>query len=145
MSSEIDYLDEDPILVPSQNFTLITFMLPQDTKGDHKFAFKLRGSFKTREEADHFMTKLNQRIPKNQQTPTFLVENGKWLAGPPPTNEEIAEHGGDTVYQEEFLQTLAQEYRKNQEEANEFFESRKNEVKQHGLENDPEPFTVDTK
>ena len=88
------------------------------------------------------MTKLNKKIPKTQQATTFMVENGKWLAGPPPSPDEIVENGGDCVYQEEFLQTLAKEYRENQEKANDFFESRKDEVSKHGLEHDPEPFDL---
>ena len=47
---------------------------------------------------------------------------------PPPSAEDIVKGGGDEVYQEAFLQTMMQEYRKNNELASEHFEQRRQDL-----------------
>jgi hypothetical protein len=145
--AEVDYLDVDPLTAPDQQFALLSCVFPSDSsrENSHKFALKLRGCFKNSEDATSFLTKLNKAIPKHVQTPTFVVDVGKWLCMPPPTGEEIRASGGEEVFQEEYLQTLMKGYQDNVELKNEFFANRKEIIREKGLEQDPEPFNLHEK
>ena len=136
----VDYLDVDPINPPEQNVALISCVLP--SQNNTKFALKLRGCFKNSEDAKRFLEKLNKAIPKHQQTPTFLVDTGKWLCMPPPSAEDIKACGGEEVFQEDFLQRLMKGYQENQQQKDEFFAKRKEIIREKGLEQDPEPFKL---
>ena len=142
---EVDYLDVDPLTAPDQQVALLSCVFPSETGSSNKFALKLRGCFKNAEDATSFLTKLNKAIPKHVQTPTFVVDVGKWLCMPPPTGEEIRASGGEEVFQEEFLQTLMKGYQDNVELKNEFFATRKDIIKEKGLAEDPEPFNLHEK
>jgi hypothetical protein len=137
----VDYLDVDPVLPNDQMFALMSCAIPKDA-GSNKFALKIRGCFKTTADARTFLEKLNKQIPKHQQTPTFVVDVGKWLCMPPPTNEEIVGSGGEEVFQEEFLQKMMKGYQENVQQKDEFFTQRKNIIKETSLTNDPEPFSL---
>jgi hypothetical protein len=135
--SAIDPLDEDPFLPnPSCQFALVTFIT---VPGEKKAAMKIRGCFRGKEDADRHMQKLNAAMDPQLQTPTFLVECGKWLCVPPPRPDEVADSGGEEVYQEEFLQGLVDGHRKSRSEAQAFFKERQAEIKERGLLQDPEP------
>jgi hypothetical protein len=123
----MDYLDEDPLLPPCQKVALISVVKPGGDD-DPRMALKVRGCFEDREAANSHVARLNARIPEAQQTPIYLVDIGKWLCMPPPSAEDIVKGGGDEVYQEAFLQTMMQEYRKNNELASEHFEQRRQDL-----------------
>jgi hypothetical protein len=122
----MDYLDEDPLLPPSQTVALISVVKGPDA--ETRVALKVRGCFSDRETATAYVSRLNGRIPEAQQTPMYLVDMGKWLCMPPPTADDIIEGGGEEVYQEEFLQTMMQEYRKNNDQAKDHFAQRKQDL-----------------
>lgn len=133
-----DYLDVDPVLPPNQRYGLLTTVYGES----NKFALKLRGAFETKEEATKFCERLNKMVPRDQQTPTYVVDLGSWLCMPPPTPEEVTSAGGEEVYQEEFMQNLMKGYRENQAHKDQFFAERKQEVMQNELEKDsPHPST----
>ena len=123
----MDYLDEDPLLPPCQKVALISVVKPGGVD-DPRMALKVRGCFEDREAANSHVARLNARIPEAQQTPIYLVDIGKWLCMPPPSADDIVKAGGDEVYQEAFLQTMMQEYRKNNELASEHFEQRRHDL-----------------
>jgi hypothetical protein len=137
----IDPLDEDPVLPPGQTLALVTFIT---APGEKQGAMKIRGCFRNKEDADRHMERLNDRLEKHLQTPTYLVECGKWLCVPPPDPQDLIDNGGDEVYQEEFLQTLVDGHRKSRKEAQSFFKHRQEEIKERGLQNDPEPVGENT-
>ena len=133
--AKMDYLDVDPILPPCQKYGLITCVY--DDIDRTKFALKLRGCFETKEDATKFCERLNKSIPSNLQTPTYVVDLGSWLCMPPPTTEEITKHGGEEVFQEQFMQGLMQGYRENQAKKDEFFAERKCEAMIDGIDTHP--------
>jgi hypothetical protein len=122
----MDYLDEDPVLPPCQTVALISVV--KAAGDDPRMALKVRGCFDDRETANAHVARLNSRIPEAQQTPMYLVDIGKWLCMPPPSADQIIKGGGEEVYQEAFLQTMMQEYRKNNELAAEHFERRRQDL-----------------
>lgn len=115
---------------------LLTFITEP---GEKKMALKIRGAFRTKEEADRHMERLNSEVAPHLQTPTFLVELGKWLCMPPPSPDEVVEAGGNEVYQEEFLANLVKGHRESREKAKSFFKERQQMIKENTLTNDPEP------
>lgn len=132
----MDPLDEDPILPSGQTLALITFITEP---GEQKMALKIRGAFRSKEEADRHMERLNSEVPTHMQTPTFLVETGKWLCMPPPSPDDVIEAGGSEVYQEEFLSNLVKGHRDSREKAKSFFKERQQMIKENTLTSDPEP------
>lgn len=122
MALEVDYLDECPIKVPNQNFALISFVsADKDAKQRHeeqgKLALKIRGVFETREAAEHHLKRL---MKADNLFDVYLVDMYRWLLLPPESTENMEEQ-----YQEEFLNELIGQYKKNQELAKQHFEERK--------------------
>lgn len=127
--SNPDYLDVDPLFPGAQRYGLIT-CVHDDNDQTRRFALKLRGAFESKEDAGRFCERLNKMLPVEQQTPTYVVDLGSWLCMPPPTPEKVLEHGGDEVFQEEFLQKLMKGYRENQAKKDAFFAEHKNNLQQ---------------
>ena len=123
---EIDYLDEDVIKVPGQVFALVSCVGPDAAQKSDKVAIKIRGVFATRDEAARHVKNL---MAADDAFHIYLVEVGKWLQMPPPT-EDI----DDQEYSEEFMQNLMKGYRDNQREAKIHHAQRKKAIMEQGLD-----------
>lgn len=117
--SEIDFLTEDPIKIPEQNYALISVVSPSSSQQYVSCAVKIRGVFSTEKEAQKHADTL-MKLDNNFDV--FLVEMNKWLPIPPEM-EKIQ----DQVYQDQKLNNLIQGYHEEQLKSKQHFESRKQE------------------
>lgn len=124
---EKDYLTEDTLIPENQNFMCISFLSDVENKLSLK-GVKVRGSFKTLEEAQEHAKKL-QSI--DQAHNVFVGEVGKWVAFNPDVNSKEA---GDPEYANEQLNKMMKEYNKNQEQASLVNEERKFKDMQKNIE-----------
>jgi hypothetical protein len=113
-------LTTDVLKVPSQNWALVSFVSPTSNQKNASIGMKLRGVFDTREEATEHIKRL---IKLDPMFDIFICEMYNWCLVPPDP-ELIA----DQNYQDETLNKLVSEYRKNQIFAKEHFEERKREL-----------------
>lgn len=125
--NEIDFLTEDPIKVPEQNFALISIVAPSTSQQCMTTALKIRGVFSNEKDANKHLEKL-MKLDNNFDV--FLVEMNKWLQIPPDI-----EHIQDQVYQDKRLNQLIQGYHEEQLKSKEFFESRKQEEIEQAIKN----------
>lgn len=132
MSAEnaVDYLDEDVVTVPGQNFALLSFVGPNQRQKNERMGMKIRGVFNTREDADAHVKKLRKF---DTQLDVFLVDMYRWVLIPPPTNPLELEHA-DVEYDQKFLNDLMKGYRESQQLARAHFEERKRAVLEEGLD-----------
>ena len=117
--SEIDFLTEDPIKIPEQNFALISVVSPSSSQQYVSCALKIRGVFNTEKEAQKHANTLMQL---DSNFDVFLVEMNKWLPIPPEMDKI-----DDQVYQDKKLNDLIQGYHEEQLKSKQYFESRKQE------------------
>lgn len=123
-------LEVDHITVPGQNFALISIVgknCNQKTESGES-GLKIRGCFSTAEEAASWAKKLQ----KDDATfDIYVVDMYKWLLIPPKT-EEIE----NTHYNEDKLEEMMQEYKKNQALGKRMFEQRVRDAKEKGIDGD---------
>lgn len=119
--SEVDYLEEDPV-IQNQKYFVLSYFLP---KPEDKLntIIKVRGSYSSTEEC-------KRRIVKLQKTDTYcnmyVCEVGKW--GELKTDEELEnQEDVDVNYKNESLQEFMKAYRKNRDESEELFNKHKEE------------------
>jgi hypothetical protein len=117
----IDHLEVDPIVIPGQNYALISIVSEESNQQHKKCGVKIRGVFGTKVDAEAYAKKL-QRLDKTFDV--FLVEMYKWLLIPPDI-----EHIEDQTFQDDKLNTIIGEHKEEQIRAHEVFESRKHELK----------------
>ena len=122
-----DYLTEDVLIPENQNFMCISFLSDVGNKLSLK-GVKVRGSFKTLEEAQTHAKKLQQIDPVFN---VFVGEVGKWVAFNPDVNSKEA---GDAEYANEQLNKMMKDYSKNQEQASLVNEERKFKDMQKNIE-----------
>ena len=125
-----DYLDEDVITVPAQNFALLSFVGPDQRQKNERMGMKIRGVFNTREDADAHIKKLRRF---DTQMDIYLVDMYRWVLIPPPSNPLELEHA-DVEYDQRFLNDLMKGYRENQQLAKAHFEERKKAVIEEGID-----------
>lgn len=125
-AEKIDYLDVDTLTVPGQNYALVSFVSPTGNQKNEKMGMKLRGVFSTQDEARAHVQKL---MKMDSTMDIYLMEMYKWVLIPPDP-EKIEDH----EYQDDFLNTMMIEYKKNQLEAKRMFEERKRAVMEQGLD-----------
>ena len=89
-------------------------------------AIKVRGVFSNKEDAERHVKKL---MAADNAFHIYLVEMGKWLQMPPPT-EDIE----DQEYSEKFMNDLMKGYRQSQADAKIHHEQRKREIMEKGLD-----------
>jgi hypothetical protein len=119
----MDYnLATDILKVPGQNWVLVSFVSPSSNQKTQSgnIGMKIRGVFDTREEGIEHIKKLIRLDPVFD---IFLCEMYNWCLVPPDP-EKIQ----DQTYQDETLNKIISEYRKNQIFAKEHFEERKREL-----------------
>lgn len=115
-------LATDVLKVPSQNWALVSFVSGSSNQKTHSgnIGMKIRGVFDTRDEAVDHIKKLIKLDPLFD---IFVCEMYNWCLVPPDP-EKIQ----DQTYQDEQLNKIVSEYRKNQIYAKEHFEERKREM-----------------
>jgi hypothetical protein len=122
-----DYLTEDsPIL--GQNFFVLSYLLPDETKGGRIPMIKVRGTYKTIEDCQ-------RRIDTLKHSDTyfnmFIAEVGKW--GGLFDNESLLSRDDiDTTYRNETMNTMMKEYKANKDRGDTEFEERKNKMREGG-------------
>jgi hypothetical protein len=113
-------LATDPIKVPGQNWACVSFVSPTSNQKNVAIGMKIRGVFDTREEATAYIQRLIRLDPVFD---IYICELYNWCLVPP--DPEMIENQN---YQDETLNKIISEYRKNQIYAKEHFEERKREM-----------------
>jgi excinuclease UvrABC nuclease subunit len=113
-------LATDPIKIPGQNWACVSFVSPEGSQKCKSMGMKIRGVFDKHEEAVDYVKRLIRLDPTFD---IFVCDLYNWCLIPPDP-----EHISDQTYQDETLNTLISEYRKNQIYAKEHFEERKREL-----------------
>lgn len=126
-TDNIEYnLATDTIKVPGQNWACVSFVSPQSSQKNNSLGMKIRGVFDKQEEAVDYVKKLIRLDPTFD---IFICEMYNWCLVPPDP-----EKVNDQVYQNEELNKIVSEYRKNQIYAKEHFEERKREMVEYAAE-----------
>ena len=115
----VDYLNEDKP-IPNQNYVCLSFLSPEKIRNTTLRGLKIRGVFRTREEADEHCKELQADDPDFD---VFVGEIGKWLPWDPEPNS-----AKDQVYQEEELNNLMKGYKDNLEKSKRMQEQRKKDM-----------------
>jgi len=119
--NEIDYLiEDDPI--PNQLWCCISFLSPEGVKNCSLRGIKIRGCFRTPEQAQEHADEVRKKEPYFH---VFVGEVGKWLPHDPSPDT-----CKDQNYMEKELNDLMKEYLKNQEQAKRHHEFRKDQILQ---------------
>jgi len=127
----IDYLTEDPIFT-GQKFVCVSFLKPSQLEEKYRTndltvcGFKVRGSFDSYEEAQkrcEFLQKVDEKFN------IYIAEVGKWCPF-----EDNPEKAKDSEYMNKDLNKLMKNYWKQQSDAKEFHEIRKQEMVNKALE-----------
>jgi hypothetical protein len=113
-------LETDTIKVPGQNWACVSFVSPSGNQKCDTLGMKIRGCFEHREEAVEYVKRLIRLDPTFD---IFICEMYNWCLVPPDP-EKIA----DQTYQDQTLNSIISEYKKNQIFAKEHFEERKREM-----------------
>jgi hypothetical protein len=146
--SKIDYLTEDNINPPDQNFICVSFFSKNYVKQaidnnneyrseeekesysteDNVFALKFRGAFSTYDEACKHAEKLRS---VDEYHNVYVMENGKWCAFMVDDNDKYVKQ---TEHGNEQLNDMMKKYMENQEKAKLYHEFRKNQMVKQSLE-----------
>ena len=120
-TDNMDYnLETDTIKVPSQNWACVSFVSPTGNQKCTAMGMKIRGVFELQTEAVDYIKRLIRIDPTFD---IFICEMYNWCLVPPDP-EMIS----NQTYQNETLNNIIGEYRKNQIYAKEHFEERKREL-----------------
>jgi len=119
-------LETDVIKVPGQNWACVSFVSPDSTQKCNTMGMKIRGCFDHREEAVEHVKRLIKLDPTFD---IFICDMYNWCLIPPDP-EKI----NDQTYQDQTLNTIISEYKKNQIYAKEHFEERKREMVEQAAE-----------
>lgn len=127
MSQKIDYLTEDKPLA-NQKFVCLSFLSPEGISNCKIRGLKVRGVYETYEEATERAKSLRDT---DKHFHVFVGEVGKWLPwDPEPDSKQVK----DAEYAENELNNLMKAYRKNQQAAQQFEETRKSEMLEKSLQ-----------
>jgi hypothetical protein len=113
-------LETDPIKVPGQNWACVSFVSPSSNQKCPSIGMKIRGCFDHRDEAVEHVKRLIKLDPSFD---IFICDMYNWCLVPPDP-EKIE----DQTYQDQTLNKIISEYKKNQIFAKEHFEERKREL-----------------
>jgi excinuclease UvrABC nuclease subunit len=119
-------LATDIIKVPGQNWACVSFVSPDGNQKNKQLGMKIRGIFDQHSEAVEHVKRLIRLDPVFD---IYICEMYNWCLIPPDP-EKIA----DQTYQNEELNKIVSEYRKNQIYAKEHFEERKREMMEQAAE-----------
>jgi len=146
--SKVDYLTEDTINPPDQQFVCVSFFSKNYIKQaidnnneyrkeeekesysteDNVFALKFRGAFSTYESACKHAEKLRSVDPDHN---VYVMDNGKWCAFMIDDNDKYVKQ---TEHANEQLNDMMKKYMENQEKAKLYHEFRKNQLVKQSLE-----------
>lgn len=141
-----DYLDEDPV-IDNQRFICLSLFKAEKkltkenvdtyTKGSSRGAFKIRGAFRTMEEANKHAKMLEKIDPHHS---IFIGEMGKWHPFDPSVEES-----GEEIYSNDELNELMKTYKENREKCEEMHRERtqRERVKQKQKVEDDDTSDVD--
>ena len=119
MTDYIDYLNEDVIRVPGQNFALLSKVSPDGPQKNTDCGIKIRGVFSNKEEAGAWA----QKLQKTDSTfDIYVVDMYKWL----PVfieNDDIE----DQEFTEKRLNDIVKGHKEQQILSKQFFDERKME------------------
>jgi len=124
-TDNIDYLTEDPI-ISSQKWVCLSFLKPSQIEEKYRpqdltvCGLKVRGSYDTYEEAQKRADWLRTIDDKHN---IYIAEVGKWCPF-----EDNPEKAKDSEYMNKDLNNLMKNYWKQQDEAKQFHETRKQEM-----------------
>ncbi len=113
-------LATDVLKVPGQNWALVSFVSPSSNQKCQNMGMKISGCFDTREEAIEHVKRLIKLQPEFD---IFVCDMYNWCLVPPDP-----EMVSDQNYQDQTLNSIISEYRKNQIYAKEHFEERKRQM-----------------
>lgn len=113
----MDFLEEDTITLPSQQYALISIVSPQSNQKANVTALKIKGVFEHKEDAQKYVSKL---MKHDDTYDIYLVDMYKWLAIPP----DVSSIEGQ-VHQEKQLNDIIQGHKEQQLLAKSHFEERK--------------------
>jgi excinuclease UvrABC nuclease subunit len=119
-------LETDTIKVPGQNWACVSFVSPTSNQKCQSIGMKIRGCFEHRDEAVEHVKRLIRLDPTFD---IFICDMYNWCLVPPDP-----EMVSDQNYQDETLNGIISEYRKNQIYAKEHFEERKREMVQQAAD-----------
>ena len=125
-------LEQDYLTVPGQLFACISFVGPDLPQKNEQLGMKIRGCFPTRDEAAAHAKRLQK---DDALVDIYVVDMYKWLLIP-PKRDEIE----DVHYQNDKLEEIMANYRKNQTAAASMFEKRKRDMMAKPLEGSDTPF-----
>jgi hypothetical protein len=146
--SNVDYLTEDTINPPNQNFICVSFFSknyikqsidnnneyrPDEEKetystDDNIFSLKFRGAFYSYEDACKHAEKLRGVDPHHN---VYVMDSGKWCAFMIDDNDKYVKQ---TEHANEQLNDMMKKYMENQEKAKLYHEYRKNQLVTKSLE-----------
>jgi len=146
--SKVDYLTEDTINPPDQQFVCVSFFSKNYIKQaidnnneyrkeeekesysteDNVFALKFRGAFSTYESACKHAEKLRSVDPDHN---VYVMDNGKWCAFMIDDNDKYVKQ---TEHANEQLNDMMKKYMENQEKAKLYHEFRKNQLVKQSIE-----------
>jgi polyhydroxyalkanoate synthesis regulator phasin len=146
--SKVDYLTEDTINPPNQDFICVSFFSKNyikqsiDNNNEYKtadeketystddniFSLKFRGAFGSYEEACKHAEKLRSVDPYHN---VYVMESGKWCAFMIDDNDKYVKQ---TEHANEQLNDMMKKYMENQEKAKLYHEFRKNQLVTKSLE-----------
>jgi hypothetical protein len=113
-------LESDTLKVSGQNWACVSFVSPSSNQKSNSIGMKIRGCFDHRDEAVQHVKRLIKLDPTFD---IFICDMYNWCLVPPDP-EKIS----DQNYQDETLNSIISEYKKNQIYAKEHFEERKREM-----------------
>ena len=126
-TDNMDYnLATDTLKVPGQNWACVSFVSPDGNQKCGSIGMKIRGVFDQQSEAVAHVKRLIKLDPTFD---IFVCDMYNWCLVPPDP-EKVA----DQTYQDETLNSIISEYRKNQIYAKEHFEERKRELVEQAAE-----------
>lgn len=118
-----DYLDEDPS-IPSQQYFVLSYILPGPKNRLTTPMIKMRGSYKTKDECRARIEKLR---PNEKFFNMFIVDVGKW--GSLLTDEQIENNTEiDVEYQSSEMNKIYKEIKEEKEKA---IEQEKNNIEEN--------------
>jgi hypothetical protein len=106
------YLEKDTVIVPGQQYAIISIISPSSRQQHDKLAVKIRGAFSTMDDAK----KHAERLQKQDSTfDIFVVDMYSWLPLPPDKGEIGEQHYADNKL-EELIQGHVEELDRSKEE-----------------------------
>ena len=124
----IDWTAEDPIKVPGKNWAVGSFVTAKRDAGldDDAFAFKFRGAFDTKDEAQKWAENLSKL---DNSVDIWVMAMNRWLLGPGDPAKAEAEY-----FPDEKLNSIMNTYKATQDEARAKFAERQRRVAEEGLD-----------